>query len=90
MQNYNSQETLAQEVKDKAIEQSFIAVQNGFGKVLSFDRYKEYLIGWTVHPVEYKQEIVGAVFSKGNELHIGVNGMWYPRKYIKNIIINIT
>jgi len=78
---------LDKDLKDKAIEQSFIATQEGFGKTLDFNKYKEYLVGWIVHPIEYKQEIVGAVFSKDNELHIGVNGMWYPRRYIKNIII---
>ena len=87
MQNYNSQETLVQGLKDRALLKSFEAFEKGYGSKLDFNKYCTYLEGWIVHPIEYKQEVVGAIFTKQNKLHMAIDGPWYPRKYVKTIIL---
>lgn len=87
MQSSLSQETSDKVLKAKAILKSFVAFEKGYGEPLDFKLYCSYLEGWEVHPIEYKEEVVGAIFTKCNELHMAIDGPWYPRRYVKTIIL---
>lgn len=47
-------------------------------------------LGWTIHPVHYLGQIVGAILEKNGELHTSIapefQKRWNPRPYIKNIL----
>jgi hypothetical protein len=72
---------------NEAINQSYIAYQSTYDGELPFRDYYNFVITWHIHPVKHKEKIVGAVFTKDSNVHVAVNGTWFPRRYIKNIIL---
>ena len=72
--------------EDEAILEAYKGFKNGYTGVFPFQVYYNYIAFWDIHPIEHKGKVVGAVFTKDDEIHISVNGPWFPRKYIKPIL----
>lgn len=72
--------------EDKAIVEAYKGFVNGYDGVLPFADYYAFVSSWIIHPIEHNNNIVGAVFTKDNEIHVSVNGPWFPRKYVKEIL----
>jgi hypothetical protein len=72
--------------EDKAILEAYKGFCKGYDGEIPFSSYYNFVTGWKIYPVEHHQQIVGAVFTKGNEIHVSVNGPWFPRKYVKEVL----
>ena len=72
--------------EDQAILQAYKAFKNGYDGDIPFNLYYNYILDWTIHPIKYRDKVVGAIFTKDNKIHISVNGPWFPRKYVKPIL----
>ena len=46
--------------------------------------------GWTIHPVFFSGEVIGAIIQKGAEIHTSIapkyQKVWNPRPYIRTIL----
>ena len=76
-----------QDLYKEAVYQAYQAYQSTYDGHIPFQDYSRFISNWKVHPVEFKDKVVGAVFTKANNVHVAVNGKWFPRKYIRNIIL---
>lgn len=73
--------------EDQAIIQAYKAFKKDYSGELPFQAYYNYVTSWNIHPITYKEKVVGAVFTKDDQVHVAVNGPWFPRQYIKKIIL---
>ena len=72
--------------EDKAILEAYKGFVNGYNGVLPFSDYYAFVSNWRIHPIEHNGNVVGAVFTKGNEIHVSTSGPWFPRKYVKEVL----
>ena len=77
--------TSTQDQIKEASNQAFIAYKP-LSNFLTLEAYNDFIKSWNIHPITFKDNVVGAVFTKDNKIHVAVNGTWYPRKYIKEVM----
>ena len=73
--------------EDQAILESYKAYKSTYSGKLPFQAYYNFVTNWDIHPVEHLEKVVGAVFTKDSNIHVAVNGTWFPRRYIKRIVL---
>lgn len=73
--------------EDQAIIEAYKAFKKGYTGELHFQAYYNYVVNWDIYPIKFKEKVVGAVFTSGNKIHVAANGPWFPRQYIKKIVL---
>lgn len=80
------------EINIKIQEEAVKQFLNGVNNIASFDVIFKELNkqGWAVHPVYFKNKIVGAIVEKEGIMHTSISPeyqrIWNPRTYIKSIL----